>query len=111
MTLRKRSLFKGMEDLRRKYEDFDLSETECNKIKGDCHPGCQVEIHWVTEHGTKIMDRGYVFVLEGMDAEVGDCFVHVPYPNNPGGKDTAPGEWTYMIALQANQYCKKIVCK
>jgi hypothetical protein len=105
------SLFKQLEDLRNEYEDRELTDSESDKLKGECRPGCKVDIHWKTDHGTKIIDSGYVFVVDGMDAEIGDCFVHVPSPDNPSGKDVAPPEFTYMIALQANPFVKKIVCK
>ena len=105
------SLFKQLEDLRNGYEDRELTVSESYKLVGDCYPGCKVVIHWATEHGTKIVDNGYVFVVDGMDAEIGDCFVHVPMSDNPSGKDVAPPEFTYMIALQANPFVKKIVCK
>jgi hypothetical protein len=105
------NLFKQLEDLRNEYEDRELTNIESDKLNGECRPGCKVEIHWVTEYGTKIIDNGYVFVVDGMDAEIGDCFVHVPDPDNPGGKDVAPPEFTYMIALQTNPFVKKIVCK
>lgn len=105
------SIFKELEDLRNEYELLELTDSESNKLKGDCYPGCKVVIHWKPEHGAMIIDTGYVFVVDGMDAEIGDCFVHVPEPDNPSGKDIAPSEFTYMIALQANPLVKKIVCK
>lgn len=102
--------FEWMQAVRQENLDADLSHKENDKLKGDCHPGCNVKIHWITEHGTKIIDEGYVFEGPGMDSESGDCFVHVPNPQNPAGKDNADPEFIYMIALMQNPYCKKIVC-
>lgn len=105
------AIFKELADLRSKWEDHELTQDECDKLRGDCHPGCRVRIYWETGYGDKYHDDGYVFTVDGMDADIGDCFVHVPRPENPGGKGAADPEWTYMVMLQANPYCTKIVCK
>lgn len=95
---------------RQQNEDADLSDKEDDKLKGDCLPGCKVKIYWTTEFGTKVIDHGYVFIAPGMDAQMGDCFVHVPEPQNPGGKDKAEEEFIYMRTLMKNPFCTKIVC-
>lgn len=99
-----------MASVRNENMDAELSDKDFGKLKGVCRPGCKVSIHWTTEHDTKIIDEGYVFEGPGMDSESGDCFVHVPNPQNPGGKDRADDEFIYMIQLMGNPYCNKIVC-
>lgn len=102
--------FEWMQAVRQENLDADLTDKQLDKLKGECTPGCKVKIYWVTEHGTNIIDEGYVFECPDMDADSGDCFVHVPNPDNPGGKDNADPEFIYMIALMQNPLCKKIVC-
>lgn len=99
-------IFKELRDLREKWENYDLTEQQINKLKGDCDPGCTVNIYW--NNGS--IDCGYVFIVDGMDAEIGDCFVHIPQPDNPGGKDVAPPEWAYMINLMTNDLVEEISC-
>lgn len=100
--------FEELIKLRERDEGIDLTQEQNNKLIGECVPGCRVEIYWTGED--KIIDEGYVFVVDGMDADIGDCFVHIPHPENPGGKDAAHGRWTYMITLMSNHLVEKIVC-
>lgn len=102
--------FEWMQAEREKNIDADLTAKQLDKLIGECRPGSKVKIHWVTEFGTKVVDEGYVFEAPDMDSESADCFVHVPNPENPGGKDNADPEFIYMISLIQNPYCKKIVC-
>lgn len=104
------SIFKELEDKRNKWLDYDLTETQLDKLIGECKPGCKVEIYWGKEYDG-IIDEGYVFIVDGMDADLGDCFIHVPQQDNPEGKEKGEPEWDYGVALLANEYCIKIICK
>lgn len=104
------SIFKELHELREKWQDYDLSDKEFVKLEGEPKPGCKVEIHWGKDY-EGIIDDGYIFVVDGMDADICDCFIHVSEQDNSGGKDRGEPEWDYMIQLMANEYCKKIVCK
>jgi hypothetical protein len=103
--------FQDLEKLRKQGEEIELTDEQLAKFQGDCYPGCKVRIYWETGYGDKYTDDGYVFVVDGMDAEIADCFIHVPDPENLGGKDRADPEWVYMTTLLANPYVTKIVCK
>ena len=107
-------MFKELEDLRKEYDLVEISDEQLAKYEGLCVPGCHVEIHWDggESDGHKfddIVDHGYVFVVDGMDAESGDAFVHIPEPDNSGGKDRAHDEWTYVNFLLVNERCKKVI--
>jgi hypothetical protein len=104
------TVFKELEKLRKEGEEIELTEQQIAKIHGDCCAGAKVKIFWNGEID-HLMDEGYIFVLDGMEADIADCFIHVPNPGNPGGKDKAPGQWVYMATLLTNQYLVKIVCK
>ena len=105
-----KSIFKEMEELRNKWQDFELTDEQNDKLKGDCQPGCRITIYWRND-AKGYVDHGYTFSLAGMDHELGDCFVHVPQTDNWGGKEAGRPEWGYLIALQANKFVEKIVCK
>lgn len=99
-------IFKELRELRDRWQDYELTNQQLDKFKGDCNPGYMVNIFW--NNGS--IDSGYVFIVDGMDAELGDCFIHVPQPDNPSGKDVAPPEWGYMIALLANEMVEEVSC-
>jgi hypothetical protein len=103
-------IFKEIRELRNEWVDKELSIEAYNKLKGECRPGCKVEIYWNKDY-EGIIDEGYVFVVDGMDADLGDCFIHIPEQDNSGGKDKGEPEWDYMIRLMDNPYCEKIICK
>jgi len=103
-------IFKELVESRNKFIDHELTNEENEKLIGNCLPGCRVEIHWCKECDG-IIDYGYVFAVDGMDADLGDCFVHVPEQDNSSGKDKGEPSWNYMIELLNNPYCKKIICK
>ena len=105
-----RDIFSSLKEARDKWNDLELTTEQYAKVLGDSEPGCKVEIHWNLPDD-KIIDVGYMFCVDGQDYDIGDCFIHVPKPDNSGGKDRADPEWIYMIALMANEYCEKIICK
>jgi hypothetical protein len=90
--------------------EADLTDDEFDKLRGDCHPGCKVRIYW--DKSTDVeYDEGYVFVGPDMWPDEGDCFVHIPNPENPGGIGHPGEEFAYMIDLMKNKLVTKIVCK
>lgn len=96
--------------LRKELFEADLTELELNKLRGNCRPGCKVRIYWDKQVDVEY-DEGYVFVGEDMICDEGDCFVHIPNPENPGGIGPAGEEFAYMIALMKNKLVSKIVCE
>jgi hypothetical protein len=104
------NIFQELEDLRNKWLDHDLPSEAYDKLIGECKPGCQIEIHWTNDY-EGIIDYGYIFTLDGMYADIGDCFIHIPEQDNSTGKDRGEPEWDYMIRLMDNPYCKQIICK
>lgn len=105
--------FNDLVNKRIELHEAELTDEQCNKLKGDCYPGCKVRIYWDKSiTGAVFYDEGYVFVGEDMDyADEGDCFVHVPNPDNPGGIGPAEPEFKYMIELLLNPLVIKVQCK
>ncbi len=91
----------------KKYCDIELLDSELNKLKGLPFPGATVNIFW-THWETDMYDVGYLFLLPFSDADIDDYFIHIPRPENPGGKDTAHPEWIHINKLLKNEYCKEI---
>lgn len=83
---------------------------QCEKIVGRPEPGSLIEIHWPD---IEAVDSGYIFTLPGYEDD--DVFmggvVHVPSPDNPGGMDSVPAEWTTFDELLRNPRVGKIVIK
>lgn len=104
------NVFKELSDRRKEWIDYDLSEVELDKLKGECKLGCRVKIYFQGEYDG-IVDEGYVFALDGMDADLGDCFVHIPEQDNSSGKDKGEPAWEYMIELMTNDYVQRIECQ
>lgn len=108
---------KDLMEARTKGESLEITDEQWNKVKGECEPGCIVFVYWMrNEYEVKMgfdqtVDDGYVFVLPGMDAQILDAYFHVPYPANPGGKDTAPPEWGYVLNLLDNPLVERIEFK
>lgn len=92
----------------KQYGDIELSDVESNKLKGMPYPGAIVNIFW-THWENDMFDKGYLFLLPFMDADIDDYFIHIPRPINPGGKDTAESEWVHINKLLKNEYCKEII--
>lgn len=52
-----------------KYELFDLTDEQREKLKGEYVPGCKATIYWHFKddgHNFKLKDSGYCFDLPGM---------------------------------------------
>lgn len=84
-------------------EDPDYSKLE------DVEYGDTVAIEWSGELAG-VTDYGYVFCWpdnEEDDANLGGV-VHIPYPQNPGGKDRANAEWVTLYELGVNPLVKKV---
>lgn len=103
-------VFEELRHKRKEYIDYDLSENEIAKLNGECKAGCRVKIFFCGEY-EGIVDEGYVFVLDGMDADIGDCFIHIPEQDNSSGKDRGEPAWEYMIQLMTNDYVLRIECQ
>lgn len=106
-----------LDKLRKKHELSDLTDEQWDKLQGECIPGCRISIYWKrSEEGIKhdfdqVIDKGYVFILPGMDASIADCYFHIPEPENPGGKDQAPEEFGYLVCLLQNPLVEMISCE
>ena len=98
--------FEWLNAVREQYKYHELTDKQNNKLKGDCRPGSRIMIFWDKD----IIDIGYVFVAPGMDADLADCFVHVPNPQNPGGIGNTEEQFAYMITLMQNPFVKKLNC-
>jgi len=84
-------------------EDPDYSKLD------DVHYGDTVAIEWQGEL-EGVTDYGYIYGLpdiESNDANMGGI-VHIPYPQNPGGKDRADAEWVTLYELGTNPLVKKV---
>lgn len=92
----------------KQYCDIELSDSESNKLRGMPFPGATVNIFW-THWNKNMFDVGYLFLLPFSDADIDDYFIHIPRPENPGGKDTAEPEWIHINKLLKNEYCKQIL--
>ena len=101
---------KELFDKRDKYEDYDMEDHHFAKLDRECVEGAKILIYWVNEYKQfdQTIDKGYLFVLPGMDAQICDCFFHVPNPENPGGKGEAPEEFGYLVELIINPLVEKI---
>jgi hypothetical protein len=92
----------------KKYGDIELTDNESAKLKGMPYPGATVNIFW-THWENDTFDVGYLFLLPFSDSDIDDYFIHIPRPENPGGKDTAHPEWIHINKLLKNEYCKNII--
>lgn len=80
---------------------------QSKKLIGRPEPGAHIKIHWPD---IETVDRGYIFTLPGYeddDVYMGGL-VHVPEPENPGGMDGVPAEWTTLDELLRNPRVGKI---
>lgn len=98
-----------LKEQRDKWSDHNITDDEGKKLWGTCRPGCKVKVYWIKEY-SEIIDEGYIFTAPGMDAELGDAFIHIPHPQNPEGHGAVDEEYVYVLALMANKYCKRIEC-
>ena len=76
------------------------------KLAGTPQPGSRVHIHWKSE----AVDRGYILTLPGhepRDVCIGGV-VHVPQPDNPGGKDSIGPIWETLDDLLRNEQVERI---
>lgn len=89
------------------YGDIELTDQESGKLKGMPFPGATVNIYWNSPDN--IVDTGYLFLLPFADRDIDDYFIHVPKPENPGGKENSEPEWAHINKLLKNDYCKKII--
>lgn len=75
----------------------------------DVEYGDTVAIDWQGDL-EGVTDHGYVFCWpdnEEDDANLGGV-IHIPYPQNPGGKDRANAEWVTLYELATNPLVKKV---
>lgn len=93
-----------------KYGDIELNNDESSKLRGMPYPGAKVKIEWVSENGKPLcIDSGYLFLTPFQDDGIDDYFIHVPRPDNPGGKDSVEPEWSHINKLLKNKYCRSII--
>lgn len=107
---------------RRVWENFerqtgmaDGPEPDFDKLLSDLKYGDIVAITWKPdgreEEFGALMDYGYVFAWpgrdEGRDANMGGI-IHVPDPQNPGGKDRADPEWVTLYELLTNPQVQSV---
>lgn len=88
-------------------EHFFCTREQQQKLKGQPRPGSHVLIYW---RSTAIVDRGYILTLPGHEPEdvwIGGV-VHVPHPDNPGGKDSIGPIWNTLDELLQNEQVTKI---
>jgi hypothetical protein len=87
----------------------DGPDTDFDKLD-DVSFGDTVAIDWQGELDG-ITDYGYVFGWPGID-ESGDAnlagIIHIPYPQNPGGKGNSPSEWATLHDLSLNPLVKRV---
>jgi hypothetical protein len=88
----------------------DPPEPDPGKLRGEIRYGARVRITWDGRYEgwerdrkkpPTYTDRGYIMGLPGIeedDAEMG-AIVHIPEPNNEGGKGAAPAAWITMLDL------------
>ena len=87
----------------------DGPEPDYSKLD-DVEYGDTVAIEWGGELLEGVTDYGYVFCwpdIEADDANMGGV-IHIPYPENPGGKDRADAEWVTWYELGVNPLVKKV---
>lgn len=75
----------------------------------DVEYGDVVAIEWDGEF-EGLVDYGYVMGLPGIeedDANLGGI-IHVPHPQNPGGKDAAHAEWITLYDIGTNFGIKRL---
>jgi len=75
----------------------------------DVEYGDSVAIEWQGEL-EGVTDYGYVFCLFGIeecDANMGGI-IHIPYPENPGGKGDTAAEWVTLYELSRNPLVKRV---
>lgn len=94
----------------RQAQKIDLTDEHWDKISGEIEAGSKVAIHWKGVDGEfdPIEDTGYVFELPFSDSGCYDFFVHIPQPENPGGKDNCAAEWIHLYKLLDMELVKKI---
>lgn len=76
----------------------------------DVEYGDTVAIEWQGELLEGVTDYGYVCGypgVEGGDANMGGV-VHIPDPQNPGGKDRAHPQWVTLYELGTNPMVKRV---
>jgi hypothetical protein len=100
----------------KKYQLFDLTDEQMEKVEGEYYPGCKIEIHWHIKYDheppDEIIDNGYCFELPGMGGEgYGDFFVHVPCAENPAGKDEGDSHWLHINKLLELESVIKVILK
>lgn len=87
---------------------LDGPDPDYNKLD-NFEYGDTVAIEWLGDM-EGVTDYGYVFCWpdnEEDDANLGGV-VHIPYPQNPGGKDRADAEWVTLYELGSNPLVKKV---
>lgn len=99
------------ENLARQTGELDGPEPDFDKLLSDLDYGDTVAITWQGELLEGVTDYGYVFAWpggdEGRDANMGGI-VHIPNPQNPGGKDRADPEWVTLYELLTNPMVKSV---
>ena len=73
-------------------------------------PGANVEVYWCGDNEGTI-DKGYIFVLPvGLGQDIYESgIIHIPAPDNPGGKDTPPAVWGTLIDVAQCEDIRRIV--
>lgn len=84
-----------------------LSDEHWSKLKCDLEPGRWVAIFW-KDYGRNEHDVGYLLSTPECYIDEADCFVHIPNPINPDGKDEAPPTWIHLHDLMRNELVTSI---
>ena len=104
--------WKQLSDDHNKYELFDLTDEQREKLKGEYFPGCKATIYWHFKddgHNFKLKDTGYCFDLPGMAGDYyDDFFIHIPIPDGQEKEANEP-VWIHVNCLLSNKDCTKVV--
>ncbi len=96
---------------RNRYWDNCEKSPDFERLVGSPEPGSLLSITWSDPLLHDVEDTGYIFATPESSPQDFNFFVHVPRPENPGGKDSVEPIWEHLYDLLDNPEVKQVIVR